>query len=60
MLEEASVSRDLTEDDCVEVLPSLSIAETQACHRDYLGFDDIAHIGPDYLIIRRDFLCPEV
>lgn len=52
------MSRPLTEDDRVEVLPmlpSLSIAESRDFYRDKLGFDEIVHETGDYLIIRRDF-----
>lgn len=53
------MSRPLTEDDRVEVLPmlpSLSIAESRDFYRDRLGFDEIVYEGPDYLILRRDFV----
>lgn len=53
------MSRALTEDDRVEVLPmlpSLSIAESRDFYRDRLGFDEIVHEDGDYLIIRRAFV----
>ncbi|TDW16759.1 hypothetical protein EV128_1325 [Rhizobium azibense] len=36
------------------VLPSLDIAATVAFYRDELGFAQIVHQTPDYLIVRRD------
>lgn len=36
------------------VLPSLDIAATLAFYRDELGFAQIVHQTPDYLIVRRD------
>ncbi|MBX9458371.1 MAG: VOC family protein [Rhizobium sp.] len=53
------MTRALTEDDVVEVLPilpSLSIAETRDFYRDRLGFDEIVHEDKEYLIIRRLFV----
>lgn len=52
------MSRVLTEDDRVEVLPmlpSLSIAESRDFYRDRLGFDEVVYEDMDYLIIRREF-----
>lgn len=53
------MTRALTEDDVVEVLPilpSLSIGETRDFYRDRLGFDEIVHEDKEYLIIRRLFV----
>lgn len=53
------MSRPLTEDDRVEVLPvlpSLSLAESRDFYREKLGFTEIVYEGADYLIVRRDFL----
>jgi hypothetical protein len=53
------MSRTLTHDDRVEVLPilpSLSTSETRDFYRDHLGFDEIVYEDADYLIIRRDFV----
>lgn len=53
------MSRLLTEDDRVEILPilpSLSIGESRDFYRDGLGFEDVVHETGDYLIVRRDFV----
>jgi catechol 2,3-dioxygenase-like lactoylglutathione lyase family enzyme len=52
------MSRELTADDRVEVLPilpSLSIAETRDFYRDRLGFDQVGFESEDYLILWRLF-----
>lgn len=52
------MSREISEDDRVEVLPilpSLDIAETRDFYRDYLGFDTVGYEATDYLIISRMF-----
>jgi catechol 2,3-dioxygenase-like lactoylglutathione lyase family enzyme len=36
------------------VLPSLDIDETLAFYRGELGFNEIVHQAPDYLILRRE------
>ena len=53
------MSREITEDDRVEVLPilpSLDIAETRDFYRTYLGFETIGYEAEDYLIISRMFV----
>jgi catechol 2,3-dioxygenase-like lactoylglutathione lyase family enzyme len=52
------MTREITEDDRVEVLPilpSLDIAETRDFYRDFLGFETIVYEDKDYLIISRMF-----
>ena len=53
------MSRPLTDDDRVEVLPmlpSLSTAESRDFYRDKLGFEEVVYEDRDYLIVRRDFI----
>ncbi|MBB4231969.1 hypothetical protein GGD56_005861 [Rhizobium mongolense] len=48
------MSSDPARIEVLPVLPSLDIAETLAFYRDELGFAQIVHQTPDYLIVRRD------